>query len=65
VSALVETGLAKSNGDARRSIKEGGINVNNVRVTDAESVIDGNHLLDGKFVVLRKGKKNYHLIKAM
>jgi tyrosyl-tRNA synthetase len=65
VTALVETGLAKSNGDARRSIKEGGINVNNVRVTDAESVIDSNQLLDGKFVVLRKGKKNYHLIKAI
>jgi tyrosyl-tRNA synthetase len=65
VNALVETGLAKSNGDARRSIKEGGINVNNVRVSDAEHVIDGNHLLDGQFVVLRKGKKNYHLIKAI
>ncbi|MAT44844.1 MAG: tyrosine--tRNA ligase [Anaerolineaceae bacterium] len=65
ITALVETGLAKSNGDARRSIKEGGINVNNVRVTDAESVIDNNQLLDGKFVVLRKGKKNYHLIKAI
>ncbi len=65
VTALVETGLAKSNGDARRSIKEGGINVNNIRVTDAESMIDDNQLLDGKFVVLRKGKKNYHLIKAM
>ncbi len=65
VSALVETGLAKSNGDARRSIKEGGINVNNVRVADAESAINGNHLLDGQFVILRKGKKNYHLIKAI
>lgn len=65
LDVLVETKVAKSKGDARRSVNEGGINVNNVRVTDLERMVSANDLLEGQFVVLRKGKKNYHLIKLV
>ncbi|MGI8534889.1 MAG: tyrosine--tRNA ligase [Mycobacteriales bacterium] len=57
VDLLVESGLAKSKGDARRTITEGGAYLNNERVTDPEQVPGEQDLLDG-WVVLRRGKKN-------
>jgi tyrosyl-tRNA synthetase len=57
VDLLVESGLAKSKGEARRTIAEGGAYLNNERVTDAELVPgDGDVLADG-WLVLRRGKK--------
>jgi tyrosyl-tRNA synthetase len=58
VDLLVETGLAKSKGDARRTIGEGGAYVNNERVTDVEHVPGDADLLGGSWLVLRRGKKN-------
>ena len=53
---LVDTGLSPSLAAARRSIGEGGVYVNNVRVDDEASVLDGS-LLAGRMAVLRRGKK--------
>ncbi len=58
VDLLVETGLARSKGEARRTITEGGAYVNNQRVTDAEHVPGEDDLLAGGWLVLRRGKKN-------
>jgi len=54
--ALVDTGLTKSLGEARRAVAQGGVYVNNAKVEDAESAV-GDHLLPGGMVVLRRGKK--------
>ncbi|WP_369960686.1 tyrosine--tRNA ligase [Leifsonia sp. EB34] len=54
--ALVDTGLTKSLGEARRAVAQGGVYVNNAKVEDAESPV-GEHLLPGGMVVLRRGKK--------
>jgi tyrosyl-tRNA synthetase len=62
---LSESNIAKSKGEARRSIKEGGINLNNNRISDENYCVGLNDLLLGKFLVFRKGKKNYHLIKIL
>jgi tyrosyl-tRNA synthetase len=56
---LQETGLAKSGGDARRTVAEGGAYVNNERVTDADAVVPESALLQGAFLVLRKGKRTF------
>jgi len=53
---LVDTGLSPSLAAARRSIGEGGVYVNNVRVDDEASVLGGS-LLAGRMAVLRRGKK--------
>ena len=53
---LVDTGLSPSLAAARRSIAEGGVYVNNVRVDDEASVLDGS-LRAGRMAVLRRGKK--------
>jgi len=58
VDLLVDTGLVKSKGDARRTITEGGAYLNNERITDVEHVPDEADLIDGSWLVLRRGKKN-------
>ncbi|WP_028649120.1 tyrosine--tRNA ligase [Nocardiopsis sp. CNT312] len=52
------SGLANSKSAARRAIKEGGAYVNNTKVTDQEARIGAGDVLRGRFVVLRKGKRN-------
>lgn len=63
VELLDETGVASSRGDARRSIEGGGIYVNNQRVDDVDASVTLDDTVEGRFVVLRKGKKSYHLVK--
>jgi tyrosyl-tRNA synthetase len=59
VDLLVETGLSKSKGDARRTIAEGGAYLNNVRVEDPERAPAPVDLIGGAWLVLRRGKKNF------
>jgi tyrosyl-tRNA synthetase len=55
---LVSTGLSKSKGEARRTIAEGGVSVNNVRIEGDEWVPQSADFLHGKWLVLRRGKRN-------
>ena len=59
VDLLVGAGLADSKGAARRSIKEGGAYVNNVRIEDEAWVPTEDDFLHGSWLVLRRGKKNF------
>ncbi len=59
VDLMVESGLAKSRGDARRTIAEGGAYLNNERVEDPELVPTGADLVGGSWLVLRRGKKTF------
>jgi tyrosyl-tRNA synthetase len=63
VEILVATKLSPSKGQARKDIELGGVYVNNVRATDAKLVLGTEQLLFGKFVLLRKGKRNYALVR--
>lgn len=63
VDLLADTGLASSKGDARRSIKGGGIYLNNERVTDRQQTVTLAQSIEGQFVVLRKGRRKYHLLR--
>jgi tyrosyl-tRNA synthetase len=58
VDLLVESGLVKSKGEARRTINEGGAYLNNERVTDPELVPGEGDLVAGSWLVLRRGKKH-------
>jgi tyrosyl-tRNA synthetase len=55
---LVASGLSASKGAARRTIAEGGVSVNNVRVESDEWVPQPADFLHGKWLVLRRGKRN-------
>ncbi len=63
IDILLETGLSKSKTMARKELKGGGIYVNNLRITDEESVLSVDDILFGQYILLRKGKKNYHLLE--
>jgi tyrosyl-tRNA synthetase len=58
VDLLVEVGLAPSRSGARRTVKEGGAYLNNAKVTDEEAVPAASDLLHGRWLVLRRGKRN-------
>jgi tyrosyl-tRNA synthetase len=55
---LVATGLSKSKGEARRTLSEGGVYVNNVRVEGDDWAPAAGDFLHGKWLVLRRGKRN-------
>ena len=55
---LVETGLAESRGQARRTLAEGGAYMNNVRVADIAVVPTEADLLAGRWLLLRRGKRS-------
>jgi tyrosyl-tRNA synthetase len=62
VDVLVTTGLASSKGEARRTITQGGAYVNNRRAQDVDRVLGADDLLHGRYVVLRRGRRDYHLL---
>ncbi|GAB4587169.1 tyrosine--tRNA ligase [Nocardia sp. IFM 10818] len=59
VDLLVATGLCESRGAARRAVNEGGASVNNERVSDLEWTPSDSDYLHGRWLVLRRGKKNF------
>ncbi len=64
VGALAEkSGFLKSNGEARRALKENSISVNKEKVTDSFT-ITSKDLINNKFVLLQRGKKNYFVLKV-
>ncbi|HEY9438658.1 MAG TPA: tyrosine--tRNA ligase [Streptomyces sp.] len=64
IDLLVEVGLAPSKSGARRTVKEGGAYVNNTKVTDGESAPAREELLHGRWLVLRRGKKNLAAVEV-
>jgi tyrosyl-tRNA synthetase len=64
ISALVDSGFLKSNGEARRALKENSISVNKDKVQEGLSLNDSN-LIGGKYILLQRGKKNYFILKVV
>lgn len=64
VDLLVEVGLAPSKRGAREFVSGGGVYVNNVKETDVQRTIGGDDLLLSRYLVLRRGKKSYHLVEG-
>ncbi len=58
VDLLVASGLSASRGAARRTISEGGVSVNNIRIDSDEWVPRPSDFLHGRWLVLRRGKRN-------
>jgi tyrosyl-tRNA synthetase len=62
VDAIIAAGLAKSKGEARRAIAQGGIYVNGDRETDVGRTLDESDWVHHRHVLLRKGKKDFALL---
>jgi tyrosyl-tRNA synthetase len=65
VDALVRSGMAASKGEARRTVDQGGAYVNNQRQTDEARVLDTADLLHDRYVVLRKGRREVHVLRTV
>ncbi|WP_327269938.1 tyrosine--tRNA ligase [Streptomyces sp. NBC_01218] len=63
VDLLVEVGLAPSKSGARRTVNEGGAYLNNVKITDGDALPAAGDLLYGRWLVLRRGKKNLAVVE--
>ena len=61
---LHEAGLAQSRGQARKDVKGGGVYVNGKRIDDEQHKLTANDLMFGKYVLLRRGKRNYAVVIA-
>ena len=59
---LHEAGLAQSRGQARKDVKGGGAYVNNRRTDDEQHKLQSGDLLFGKYLLLRRGKRNYAVV---
>ena len=53
-----------SKGELRRTIKGNGLSINKEKISDQELVINADHLIGNKYVMVQKGKKNYYLLIA-
>jgi len=62
VDALVASGLCSSRGDARRTVAGGGVRVNGVRMAGDTTDLPADAVVEGRFVLLQKGKRSRHLL---
>lgn len=62
--AGVRAGLFKSVSEARKTIKSGGVYLNNVRVEDQDRLLDDGDFLHGRFALIRRGKRSLGVVEA-
>lgn len=64
VDALIEASVAKSKREAREFIQNGAVSLNGDKCQDLEHILSTSDAIEGKFIVIRRGKKLYALIKC-
>lgn len=65
VEWLVDLGVEPSKRQAREDITKGAISINGERVSELDVEITAEHAIGGRFIIIRKGKKNYSLVKLV
>lgn len=60
----VETAIFPSKGEARKMVQGGGVSVNKEKVTDINAQLGESDILDGKYILVQRGKKNYYIINV-
>jgi len=64
VGALTDSGVFPSRGEARKMILGGGVQINKQKIAETEFHLHAEQLMHGKYVLVQRGKKNYHLLIA-
>lgn len=59
-----KTTVFPSKGEAKKTIQGGGVSLNKEKIKEASVVFNAAHLLNGKYIIIQKGKKNYFLLIA-
>ena len=65
ISFLADTKIFASKGEAKKMVQGGGVSINKLRVESLEFRIDASQLLNEKYLLVQKGKKNYWLVKLV
>lgn len=65
ISFLADTKILASKGEAKKMVQGGGVSINKLRVEDVEFKINKEQLLNTKYLLVQKGKKNYWLVKVI
>ena len=60
---VASAGLAQSKGEAKRLIQGGGVYLNNIRISDIKNNVTLNETVEGQALILRKGQKEYRLVR--
>ncbi len=60
-----KTAVFPSKGEARRMLKGGGLGLNKTKIADAELSVNAEYLLNDKYILVQKGKKNYFIVTAV
>ena len=63
--AVENAAVFASKGELRRLVQGGGISINIEKVNDSEMVVNASHLINGKYLLVQKGKKNYSIIRSV
>ena len=62
ISFLADTKIFTSKGEARKMVQGGGVSINKIKVENAELLVNTTGLLNDKYLLVQKGKKNYYLV---
>ena len=62
ISFLADTKIFTSKGEARKMVQGGGISINKIKVENVDFVVDLTNLLNNKYLLVQRGKKNYYLV---
>ena len=62
---VTETEVFPSKGELRRTIKGNGLSLNKTKLTDQEYLVTGADLINGSYILIQKGKKNYYIVEAV
>jgi tyrosyl-tRNA synthetase len=65
VGFLAETNIFPSKGEARKMVQSGGVSINKEKVSSIDFTITETVLINGKYILVQKGKKNYFLVKGI
>ena len=60
-----KTSVFPSKGEARKMVQGGGVSINKEKVTEPATVVGAESLLDGKYILVQRGKKNYYLLRVV
>ena len=61
VNILSASGACESNGEAKRSIRQGGVSINGVKISDEKAEVNREMLINGKYLFLRIGRKKFNM----
>jgi len=65
VSFLTEVNIFTSKGESRKTLQGGGVSINRKKIENIQLTIDNSLLLQDKYILVQKGKKNYYLVKIV